>query len=339
MLVHGAHSARVGGELDHRQDGVADDVALPRGEEVGHKAGGGAKGHHLGSGRRRIHEPQTGAGGAFSLVQAANDRSLAADLLDIAQGLFLNGGQAAFNVALGGLGIAQVVGLVVVHHLGVTIEEKLELGAHFVVGTAGHDQMFAAGDFRGFAEEGSGPGFPQLVKSVAHRGVGGNARRGVGFAALSGNPQLVHAALGALQLGGVVHKFLGLERSGADGLQVAVLLNAEAGHRLAGFGNAVHHALGPLGFDADNHHSGHVGVAAHADQRTEMQVQVFAELQAAVGVGQGQGALDVVGHGLAGGVGKVVQGQDEHMITDAYPAIVAAIAHKSLLHRITTSWF
>ena len=44
-----------------------------------------------------------------------------------------------------------------------------------------------------------------------------------------------------------------------------------------------------------------------------MQGQVFTELQAAVGVGQGQGALDVVGHGLAGGVGKVVQGQNDHI--------------------------
>jgi len=69
------------------------------------------------------------------------------------------------------------------------------------------------------------------------------------------------------------------------------------------------------------------------------QVKIFAKLQAAIGVRQGQGALDVVAHCFAGGVGQVVQGQDNNMVADTYAAIFAAIAHKSLLHRITTSWF
>jgi len=43
VFAHGADGAGVGRQLDHRQDGVADDVALTSGEEVGHKAGGGRK--------------------------------------------------------------------------------------------------------------------------------------------------------------------------------------------------------------------------------------------------------------------------------------------------------
>ena len=304
-----------------------------------HVAGGGHEGDHFSGGGGGVHEPQAGAGRRHGLVQRTDDRRLCTDLLDVAEGLFFDGGQAAFDVALGRLGVGKVGGLVIVNHLGVTVKERGEFAADPVIGATGLHQMFAAGDLRGFAEQGGGPGFPEFVKGVAHSGVGRNAGRGVGFAALGGNPQLVHAALGALQLRGVVHKFLGLERSGADGLQVAVLLNAKARHRLAGFGDAVNHALGPLGLNADNHHSGHVGVAAHADEGAEVQVKVFAELQPAIGVGQGQGALHVVAHGLAGGVGKVVQRQDNDVIANAYPAVIAAIAHKSLLHWITTSWF
>jgi hypothetical protein len=44
-------------------------------------------------------------------------------------------------------------------------------------------------------------------------------------------------------------------------------------------------SVGPLGLDADDHHGGHVGIGAGADQGAEKQFQVFAELKAAVGVG------------------------------------------------------
>ena len=70
-----------------------------------------------------------------------------------------------------------------------------------------------------------------------------------------------------------------------------------------------------------------------------MQVEVFTELQAAIGVRQGQGALDVVSHSFTGSVGKVVQRQNDHMVTDAHTAIFAAVAHKCLAHWFTTSWF
>jgi len=112
--------------------------------------------------------------------------------------------------------------------------------------------MFAAGDFGGFTKECGGRRFPTACQSVANGGVGRDAGGGVGLAALGGNPQLVDFAFGALQLGGKVHEFLGLARSGADGLKVAVLFDGKAFHGLAGFGNTVDDALGPLGFNADN---------------------------------------------------------------------------------------
>jgi hypothetical protein len=52
-----------------------------------------------------------------------------------------------------------------------------------------------------------------------------------------------------------------------------------------------------------------IRVGAGADDGAEMQLQVFAELQTAIGVRDRQRALDVVGDGLAGRVGDVVHGR------------------------------
>src|SRR5690606_17616204 len=109
---------------------------------------------------------------------------------------------------------------------------------------------------------------------------------------------------------------------------VAVQFYAESGHGLAGGGNGVHHALGPAFFDADDHDCRDVRVAAGTDQRAEMQFQVFAELQAAVGMRQGHRALDVVGDGFGGRVGNVVDRQDDDVVAHTDASVVAAIPHE-----------
>ena len=62
VLAHQPHGARVGADLDHRQDRVADHVALTGREEVHRVAGRRAQRHHLGRGARRVHEPQARMG-------------------------------------------------------------------------------------------------------------------------------------------------------------------------------------------------------------------------------------------------------------------------------------
>jgi hypothetical protein len=71
---------------------------------------------------------------------------------------------------------------------------------------------------------------------------------------------------------------------------------------------------------------GDVGVGAGADHGAEMQLEVLAELQAAIGMRDRQRALDVVGHRLAGGVGDVVHGQDEDVVAHADAAVLAPVA-------------
>jgi len=107
-----------------------------------------------------------------------------------------------------------------------------------------------------------------------------------------------------------------------------VAFDAEADHRLAGGGDAVDHFFGPTVFNADHHHGRDVGVAARAYQRAKVQLQVGAELQAAVGVRNRHAALDVVGHGLRRSVGQVVQRQDDDVVAHADAAVLAAIAQE-----------
>jgi hypothetical protein len=123
-----------------------------------------------------------------------------------------------------------------------------------------------------------------------------------------------------------VHEFLRLAGGGADRLEIALLLDGELRHRLAGLADAVGDLLGPARLDADHHDGGDVGVGAGADHGAEMQLKVLAELQAAIGMRDRQRALDVVGHRLAGGVGDVVHGQDEDVVAHADAAVLAAVA-------------
>ena len=125
-----------------------------------------------------------------------------------------------------------------------------------------------------------------------------------------------------------MHKLLGLARRLGHGVDVAVLLDREAGHRLAGLGDAVDDMLGPARLDPDHHHRGDVGVRARADHGAEVQLQILAELQATIGVGQCLGALNMARDGLAGRVGDVVDGQDDHVVAHAHAAVLAPVAHE-----------
>src|SRR3546814_5262425 len=121
-------------------------------------------------------------------------------------------------------------------------------------------------------------------------------------------------------------------------LDLAVTLDGEAFHRLAGLANAVDHAAGPLRLDADDDDRGDVGALAGADQGAEVQLEVLAELQAPIVVRQREAAVDVVGHLLAGGVGEIVQRQDDDVVADADTTVLAPVAEECLRAHLTTSW-
>jgi hypothetical protein len=73
-----------------------------------------------------------------------------------------------------------------------------------------------------------------------------------------------------------------------------------------------------------------------------VQVEILAELQAAIGVRDRHRALDVVRHRLAGGVRDVVDGQDDDVVAHADAAVLAApgvdvVFAKSNGHGFTTA--
>src|SRR5204863_7947057 len=69
-------------------------------------------------------------------------------------------------------------------------------------------------------------------------------------------------------------------------------------------------------------------IGAGADQGAEVQVEVLAELQPAVGMRQRHRALDVVGDRLAGRVRQIVERQDDDMVAHADPAVLAPPAEE-----------
>ena len=103
-------------------------------------------------------------------------------------------------------------------------------------------------------------------------------------------------------------------------------------YRFAGLGDALDNTIGPLRFNADNDHRRHIRVTAGADQGAEMQFEILAELKPAIGMGNGQGSLDVIGNRFTGGIGKVVQGKDDDVVANPDPAVFAAISIKLFVH-------
>ncbi len=166
----------------------------------------------------------------------------------------------------------------------------------------------------------------ELVESVSHAGVRADAGGRVRFAALGRHPQILQRAFLATQLRRPVHVvFCGLG-SAADRLHVAVAFDAEEGHGFPRRGDAVGDPLRPAVLDTDHHHRGDIGIGPGADQRLEMQLQVRAELQPPIGMRNRERSLDGVRHDFTGGVGEIVDGQDEDVIAHADATVVAFVS-------------
>ncbi len=101
-------------------------------------------------------------------------------------------------------------------------------------------------------------------------------------------------------------EFLGLPGGFFNRLQVAGTLDAETGDRLAGLCDGADDVIRPVWLDPDHHGSGDVRIFGCADEGIEGQLQVFAELQPTVRVGQRHRAADQAGHAVDGSIGDVV---------------------------------
>ena len=137
-----------------------------------------------------------------------------------------------------------------------------------------------------------------------------------------------------------------------DRVVVAVELDAESRDRLARGGDAVGDFFRPLILDADDDDRGDIRIAAGADQRAEMEVEIGAELQPAVRMRNGHRPFDVVGDRFRGRVGQIIDRQHENVVAHADAAVLAAITPEGLvaslgspsermastLAQLTTAW-
>src|SRR6185436_20026549 len=81
---------------------------------------------------------------------------------------------------------------------------------------------------------------------------------------------------------------------------------------------------------------GNVRVLTCSNQCIEVQLQIFAELQSSIRVGQRHRALNVTGHGFARSVGKVIQWKDDDVVTAADATVLPTISPKSRYAHFTT---
>src|SRR6266516_950146 len=312
VFGHEAHRARIGAELDHGQDRIADHVTLPRREKVHRVAACRAQRHHLRRRRGGIHEPQTRAARNLGLVENAVYHAPLTDLLDVAERLLLDGGEAAGDIALRRLRIHEVARFVAVDHLLIAIEHEHELVAHLGRPATGGDELLAAGKLGRFSENECHPVLVELVEGVSHAGIRAYSGSGIRFPALGGYPQIPQRPLLATQFRGPLHVILRGFGGAADGLRVTVALDAEEGHRLPRRGDAVGDALRPA--------------VLGADHGLEMQLEIRTELQPPVGMRNCERSLDVVRHRFTGGVGEIVDGQDKDVVSYADATAVAFVS-------------
>ena len=72
-----------------------------------------------------------------------------------------------------------------------------------------------------------------------------------------------------------------------------------------------------------------VRIRTRADHGSEVELQVLAELEPPVSMGEGDGALDVVRYGLARRIGNVVHGKHGHVIAYADAPVFPPVSKES----------
>ena len=129
----------------------------------------------------------------------------------------------------------------------------------------------------------------------------------------------------------MLNEFFRTAGGGGDGVDVAVLLYGKGGDGFAGGGDLARNFLRPAGFDADDDASGDIRVRPRPNHGAEMQFQILAELQAPIGVRQGERPGNVGGDCFAGGVGNIVNRENGDMVADANAPVFSAVAKKGIV--------
>ena len=325
-------------KLDDRHDRVARGGAASGGEHrnLGAPGSHAREGGHVVAGG--IHDHQAFLGDRTGVIHHFQNGGMTA-LVDAAERLFLNGGQAAFLVAGRGIAVAQA-GAGLVQMVFIAVDDFIDAVVHFLVGRALGEDMFRTDEFRGFTENGRRAVFDQQVAHGADDRVGRQAGGGVGAAAFRAHDEFGNVDGFAYQLRGVFHHLAGeagtfVDR--ADG--PAVFLDHDQFHRLVGgFLDVFHHHRGDGVFTAEahDHCSIDIGVGGKADHDIHGELEIFRRLGATVLLGERGGAFHGEGNRPGCFRGTAHRGQNENLVANAEFAVRAFVTHKMhmcILHK------
>ena len=114
-------------------------------------------------------------------------------------------------------------------------------------------------------------------------------------------------------------------RAFGDDVEIAVPLDRESYDRLTRDLDAIGHPVGPRGLDTHDHDGGDVGIRPGADQGAKGELQVLSELETTVRVRDRQSVADQSTDTFDRGIRQVVDGQDDHVITNTHAPVGAPI--------------
>src|SRR5207302_516769 len=101
--------------------------------------------------------------------------------------------------------------------------------------------------------------------------------------------------------------------------------DGESSNGLSGFGDSIDDLLRPNRFDSDDHARRDIRILSGSDQRIEMKLEVFTELQASIWMRQRHRTLNMAGDSLASGVRQIVQRKNDNIIAAADAAVLSLI--------------
>ena len=332
VVLHQPGCLPVAGDLDNRHQRAADGRSVAGGKHAHLRAAGGHARHRRGVVAGSIHNDQAlllHGNGLGIVIDRLND-ALAA-LVDAAQRFFLQGGQAAGDVAGGRVAqpdifaAAQKVLLIPSHDIQDPLPD-LRGGGPL------HQDVLRADELRGFAEDHAAALSNDPVAEGPDHRVCGNTAGGIAAAALRGQQQLGNGNGLLLQPGGLCRHSPGRPNSLFHRAQGATLLADDKGFQglIGALADLRSHHIALAGLTPDGHQNGavYVGVGGKARHHVQGILHIAGHLGAAHLIVEAHRPLDLGGNAVGRVRGAHAGRQDQHIIPHTGAAVAAGITVK-----------
>ena len=255
-----------------------------------------------------------------------------ATLVDAAQRLLLQRGDAAGLVARRGVALADIFADSVEVRLKAA-GDLIDAIVDFLVDSTAGQNVLSANEFGGLGENAGTACLHHQIAHSADGGVGSKAAGRIGAAAFRADNQFGQGELLLLEHGGFSHHLLGITNGDLNSLEGSAhflnddLLEGLVGALLNGLDHQVHLAV----FAAQRHHHSTVdiGIGGIAGHYIHSELLVRGHLRAALLVIEADSALDLLCNDAGRVCGANAGGQDQYSVTHANPSVRTAISVKS----------